>query len=92
MDAFEQSKGVAMRRMANPRVVPLAWYRSYLYEERALIGPDPWEYGLDNRNRHNIDTIAGYSHEQGLTKKKWTAEGLFVSTFQGRKRGDEWRI
>ena len=45
-----------------------------------------------DRNRHNIDTIAGYSHEQGLTKQHWTADDLFVSTFQGRKRGDEWRI
>jgi hypothetical protein len=39
-----------------------------------------------------MDTIAGYSHEQGLTKKRWTADDLFISTFQGRKRGDEWRI
>jgi hypothetical protein len=39
-----------------------------------------------------MNTIAGYSHEQGLTGKRWTADDLFVSTFQGRKRGDEWRI
>ena len=39
-----------------------------------------------------MDTIAGYSHEQGLTKRHWTADDLFISTFQGRKRGDEFRI
>jgi hypothetical protein len=39
-----------------------------------------------------MNTIAGYSHEQGLTKRLWTADDLFTSTFQGRKRGDEWRI
>ena len=39
-----------------------------------------------------MNTIAGYSHEQGLTKRRWTADDLFTSTFQGRKRGDEWRI
>ena len=90
--AFEKSKAIAMRRMANPRIVPLAWYLEAWNEQQNILGPDPWEYGLGDRNRHNIDTIAGYSHEQGLTNKKWTADELFVSTFQGRKRGDEWRI
>ncbi len=36
-----------------------------------------------------MNTIAGYSHEQGLTKRRWTADDLFISMFQGRKRGDE---
>ena len=90
--AFEKSKAIAMRRMDNPRIVPLAWYLDAWNEQQSVIGSDPWEYGLSNRNRHNVDTIAGYSHEQGLTKKKWTADDLFVSIFQGRKRGDEWRI
>ena len=61
-------------------------------EQQEILGPDPWEYGLTDKNRHNMNTIAGYSHQQGLTQKKWTADDLFTSTFQGRKRGDEWRI
>ena len=39
-----------------------------------------------------MNTLAGYSHEQGLTRAQWTADELFVSVFQGRKRGDEFRI
>jgi hypothetical protein len=39
-----------------------------------------------------MSTIAGYSHEQGLTARLWTPDDLFVSVFQGRKRGDEFRI
>jgi 4,5-dihydroxyphthalate decarboxylase len=90
--AFEKSKAIAMRRMENPRIVPLAWYLEAWNEQQEVLGRDPWEYGLGDKNRHTMDTIAGYSHEQGLTKKRWTPDDLFVSTFQGRKRGDEWRI
>jgi len=90
--AFEKAKAIGMKRMENPRIVPLAWYLEAWNEQQEILGPDPWEYGLSDRNRNNMNTIAGYSHEQGLTEKKWTADDLFVSTFQGRKRGDEWRI
>ena len=90
--AFQRAKAIAMARMANPRIVPLAWYREAWEEQEAILGPDPWEYGLGQRNRHTIETLAGYSHEQGLTKRRLTADDLFVSVFQGRKRGDEFRI
>jgi 4,5-dihydroxyphthalate decarboxylase len=90
--AFQKAKALAMARMANPRIVPLAWYREAWEEQEEILGPDPWEYGLGERNRHNIETLAGYSHEQGLTKRRMSADDLFVSVFQGRKRGDEFRI
>jgi len=90
--AFQKAKAIAMARMANPRIVPLAWYREAWEEQEAILGPDPWEYGLTDRNRHTIETLAGYSHEQGLTKRRHSADDLFVSVFQGRKRGDEFRI
>ena len=90
--AFQKAKSLAMARMANPRIVPLAWYREAWEEQESILGPDPWEYGLTERNRHTIETLAGYSHEQGLTKRRHTADDLFVSVFQGRKRGDEFRI
>jgi 4,5-dihydroxyphthalate decarboxylase len=90
--AFQEAKAIAMARMANPRIVPLAWYREAWEEQEAILGPDPWEYGLTERNRHTIETLAGYSHEQGLTKRRLGADDLFVSVFQGRKRGDEFRI
>jgi 4,5-dihydroxyphthalate decarboxylase len=90
--AFQKAKTIAMARMANPRIVPLAWYREAWEEQEQILGPDPWEYGLTARNRHTIETLAGYSHEQGLTKRRLGADDLFVSVFQGRKRGDEFRI
>ncbi len=90
--AFQKAKAIAMRRLNNPRIVPLAWYREAWEEQERILGPDPWQYGLTERNRHNLDTLAGYSFEQGLTRRKWMPKELFVSVFQGRKRGDEYRI
>jgi 4,5-dihydroxyphthalate decarboxylase len=90
--AFEKSKAIAMKQMANPRIVPLAWYLEAWNEQQDILGPDPWEYGLGDRNRNNINTLAGYSHEHGLTARKLSADDLFTSIFQGRKRGDEWGV
>src|SRR5206468_8873791 len=67
--ALQASKAMAMRRLNNPRIVPLAWYREAWEEQEKLLGSDPWEYGLSERNRQTIETLAGYAHEQGLTSR-----------------------
>jgi len=90
--AFQKSKDAAMRRLNNPRIVPLAWYREAWEEQEKLLGADPWEYGLTDRNRHTLETMAGYSHEQGLTRRRMPPDELFVSVFQGRKRGDKFGV
>ena len=87
--AFNEAKAIAMRRMENPRIVPLAWYREAWEEQQELMGRDPWEYGLTKRNRHNLETLVGYSHEQGLIKRRIPLEELFLSVSQGEGRGDE---
>ena len=73
-----KSKAIAMKRMANPRIVPLAWYRDAWEEQERVLGADPWEYGLTDKNRKVLDTLVGYSHEQGLIKKRPTLEHLFL--------------
>ena len=75
--AFEESKQLAYRRLANPRNVPLAWYWSYWEEERARLGPDPWEYGLSEPNRRNYDTLVGWVHAQVLSGARPRLEDLF---------------
>ena len=85
--AFDKAKAIGMKRMYNPRIAPLAWYRHALEEQRKLLGEDPWEYGLSDANRHNLDTLVGYSHEQGMLKRRWPLDELFLSVSQGRKRG-----
>jgi 4,5-dihydroxyphthalate decarboxylase len=90
--AFNESKAIAMERMQNPRIVPLAWYRDAWEEQDKILGADPWEYGLTDNNRKNLETLAGYSHEQGLIKKRLNLEQLFLNVSQGNKRGVEFRI
>jgi 4,5-dihydroxyphthalate decarboxylase len=90
--AFNEAQAIGMKRSANPRLVPLAWYQEAREEQEQILGPDPWEYGLSDRNRHTLETLAGYSYEQGLTKRRLPLEELFEDVSQGRKRGDEFRI
>lgn len=90
--AFEEAKTIAMKRMQNPRIVPLAWYRDAWEEQQRILGPDPWEYGLGAKNRKVLETLVGYSHEQGLIRTRPTLEHLFLNVSQGHKRGGEYRI
>jgi len=90
--AFNEAKAIAMKRMANPRIVPLAWYRAVWEEQEQILGPDPWEYGLTDKNRKTLEMLVSYSHEQGLIRTRPTLEQLFLNVSQGRKRGGEYRI
>ncbi len=85
--AFDEAKSLAMKRMTNPRLVPLAWYRSAWEEQEEILGKDPWEYGLSDSNQRNLNALTGFSYEQGLTRTKLQAKELFVPISQGRKLG-----
>jgi 4,5-dihydroxyphthalate decarboxylase len=80
MQAFEESKNAAYRRMENPRIVPLAWFRHFLEEQEEVLGRDPWVYGLGERNRNNLETLMQYSQEQGLLGRKMSLDELFINT------------
>ena len=85
--AFDKAKALGMQRVFNPRVAPLAWFRHAWEEQRAILGEDPWEYGLTDRNVHNLETLIGYSFEQGMIKRRLALDDLFVNVSEGRKRG-----
>jgi len=87
--AFERAKQLAYKRAANPRMVPLAWMRTAWEEEREVLGPDPWEYGLTETNRRNLQTILGYVHQQGLIGEPMPLDDLFVDTDLGDAGGAE---
>jgi 4,5-dihydroxyphthalate decarboxylase len=76
--AFEEAKQLAFKRLANPRIVPLAWFRSDWEDERHFLGRDPWEYGLSDINKKNYDLLAQFVHEQGMTKRRMTLQDLFA--------------
>ena len=92
MKAFEEAKALAYKRMDNPRMVPIAWQREAWEEQQEILGPDPWEYGLGESNRHNLETAIGYSHECGLIERKLEIEELFLNPSAGEGRGDRKRV
>lgn len=78
MDAFEAAKAAAVRRLQDPRTVSLAWLRALQEEERALLGPDPWRYGLDDANAHVLRAFLGYAEQQGVASRAMTPAELFA--------------
>ncbi len=75
--AFEEAKQLAFKRLVNPRIVPLAWFRTEYEEEREILGADPWSYGLSPTNRKNLDKMVDYVHDQVLTGPRPKIEDLF---------------
>jgi 4,5-dihydroxyphthalate decarboxylase len=79
VNAFEEAKQLAYRRLLNPRIVPLAWYRTYWEQEHRFFGGrDPWEFGWSDLNRRNYDTLIGYVHDQILSGPRPRLEDLFA--------------
>jgi 4,5-dihydroxyphthalate decarboxylase len=86
--AFERAKAIACQRMENPRRVPLAWFRDAVEEQEAILGKDPWVYGLNAANRYNLETLIRYAHHQGMIQKPLSVDDLFDPSVQG----EEWRL
>ena len=83
--AFEKAKQLCYQRVVNPRIVPLAWFAHQWQEERKVLGPDPWVYGLGEANRKNLQTIVRYCHEQGADQER-DVGGRIVLRHRPRRR------
>ena len=57
--------------------VSSAWLQPLLEEERAIIGPDWYPYGIA-QNRPSIEALLQYAHEHGLTARRVKLEELFA--------------
>jgi 4,5-dihydroxyphthalate decarboxylase len=77
MDAFEKAKAIAMKRVENPRVNPLAFWAHTWFEQKRLLGPDPWQYGLTPSNRKTLEKLVKYTKMQGLISREWGVDELF---------------
>jgi 4,5-dihydroxyphthalate decarboxylase len=77
-DAFTEAKRVAYRRLADTAVLPyvLPWLVAEVEETRALMGDDPFPYGV-RRTRKTVETLADYSFRQGLAPRRLAVEELF---------------
>ena len=66
-------KGMTFNNMAS--MIP--WTTPLLEADRAVLGDDWWPYGIA-ANARAIDAVLRYHHEQGITKRRFTAEEIFV--------------
>lgn len=80
-DAFAEAKRLAYRRLADTATLPyvLPWLVAEVEETRALMGDDPFPYGI-RRNRKTVETLAGYSFRQGLAPRRLAVEDLFCES------------
>jgi len=76
---FQRAKEDAYARLTDlsPYKLSLAWFREPVEEQQQLLGNDPWPYGLE-KNRHVVETLAGYLYEQGLADRLMKMEDLFA--------------
>ena len=76
-DIFEQARRKALQRWNDPNWSMLLWGRRELERQQKVCNFDPWQNGLE-ANRKNIERFALYSYEQGLSRRQWKPEELFV--------------
>ncbi|TAJ99528.1 ABC transporter substrate-binding protein [bacterium] len=77
--AFAESKRICQESMYEFSALKymLAWSIAGMEEERELFGEDLWPYGLE-ANRHVLETLVEYAHEQGLLKSRLDLKSLFA--------------
>lgn len=68
--AFTESKRLALHRLRNPRVMPLAFWQYAAEEQQTLIGADPWEYGLTAANHSTLAAALRYARRQGHPRRR----------------------
>jgi 4,5-dihydroxyphthalate decarboxylase len=83
-DAFVEAKRLAYQRLDFTAALPvsLPWVVAEVEETRALMGDDPFPYGVA-RNRKTVETLSGYSFRQGLAPRRLTAEEMFWESTLG---------
>lgn len=79
--AFNESKKLCQESMYEFSALKymLAWSIDEMEKEREVLGDDPWAYGLE-ANRHILETLVQYTHEQGLISKPVDVDTLFAKS------------
>ncbi|ROO86159.1 4,5-dihydroxyphthalate decarboxylase [Actinocorallia herbida] len=75
--AFTTARRQAMERLRNPRTLPFAFVQDAWREQDALLGKDPWQYGLTDGNVRAMELIVRYAREQRITTGAPSAASLF---------------
>ena len=76
MEAFEESKRLAIERLRRRPPTLLVFGEDYLKEIDSIFGPDPFSYGIKSNSRA-LDMAQTFSVEQGLTERKQPLDEIF---------------
>jgi 4,5-dihydroxyphthalate decarboxylase len=76
-DACVTAKNLALRDDADATYSNFVWNRQVWEEQRAVMGADPWKFGIKH-NEKVLRTIVRYAEEQGLLAKPLTIDELFI--------------
>lgn len=60
------------------KLSPLVWSLQHLEDQRDVMGTNPWEYGLTDRNRKNLRKLIKYANHQGLISEEYDVDDLFL--------------
>jgi 4,5-dihydroxyphthalate decarboxylase len=79
---FRAARDVAMESYRTERIfnhmgTNIPWLGELVDSNRDLFGGDGWPYGVD-ANRVTVDAFLRWHHEQGLSKRLWSCEEIFV--------------
>lgn len=76
MEAFEESKRIAIERLRQSPPTLMVFGQHYLKELDEIFGPDPYAYGI-KANAKSIEMVQTFSVEQGLAECKLTLDEIF---------------
>ena len=70
-DAYQASKRLAYEWLADINALPISlpWYVAEYERTRRIFGNDPWEDGLGEANRAQLELLCRYLEEQHLAKR-----------------------
>ncbi|MEE8518621.1 MAG: hypothetical protein V3S98_05815, partial [Dehalococcoidia bacterium] len=78
LKAFRKARDVAFDRIMgpDPQYLVISWVTALVDEQRALMGDDYWAYNID-ANRHSLEALTHFAHQQGLTPYQVDYESFF---------------
>jgi 4,5-dihydroxyphthalate decarboxylase len=76
MEAFEESKRIAIQRLQQSPPTLMVFGAHYLQEIEEIFGTDPYVYGVQ-ANAKAFDMVQGFSVQQGLTERKQPWDEIF---------------
>jgi 4,5-dihydroxyphthalate decarboxylase len=79
--AFAQAKQIAYEQLKESGMLPYAlpWLAAEVEETFALMGDDPFPYGLA-RNLNTLDTLGRYVYHQGLASRRLRMDEMFCES------------